>query len=72
MELRQLRYFTVLAQELTFTRAARLLHVSQSPLSFQITNLGSELGARLFHRTSCHVEQGEAGKALLPHALAVL
>jgi DNA-binding transcriptional LysR family regulator len=72
MDLKQLRYFAVLARELSFTRAARKLHVSQPPLSFQIANLESELGARLFHRTSRSVELSEAGKALLPHALAVL
>jgi DNA-binding transcriptional LysR family regulator len=72
MELRQLRYFTVLAAELSFTRAARKLHVSQPPLSFQIGKLETELGARLFDRTSRSVELSEAGKAFLPHALAVL
>ena len=72
MELRQLRYFTVLASELNFTRAAAKLHVSQPPLSFQIGNLETELGARLFHRTSRSVELSEAGKAFLPHARAVL
>jgi DNA-binding transcriptional LysR family regulator len=39
MDLRQLRYFTVLASELSFTRAAQKLHVSQPPLSYQIANL---------------------------------
>ncbi|MDB5944684.1 MAG: transcriptional regulator, LysR family, partial [Ramlibacter sp.] len=68
MELRQLRYFTVLAAELSFTRAARKLHVSQPPLSFQIGKLETELGARLFDRTSRSVELSEAGKAFLPHA----
>jgi len=72
MEFRQLRYFAVLATELSFTRAARKLHVSQPPLSYQIANLEAELGARLFNRTSRSVELSEAGKALLPHALAVL
>ena len=72
MELRQIRYFTVLADELSFTRAARRLHVSQPPLSFQISSLETELGARLFDRTSRSVVLNEAGKAFLPHALAVL
>lgn len=72
MELRQLRYFSVLATELSFTRAASKLHVSQPPLSYQIANLEKELGARLFNRTSRNVELSAAGKALLPHALAVL
>ena len=72
MELRQLRYFTVLASELNFTRAADKLNMSQPPLSYQIASLEAELGARLFNRTSRSVELSEAGKALLPHALAVL
>lgn len=72
MEIRQLRYFTVLAAELSFTRAAHRLHVSQPPLSYQIASLEAELGARLFDRTSRSVALSEAGKALLPHALAVL
>lgn len=72
MELRQIRYFTVLAEELSFTRAARRLHVSQPPLSFQIASLETELGARLFDRTSRSVMLSEAGKAFLPHAQAVL
>jgi len=72
MELRQLRYFTVLAAELNFTRAAAALHVSQPPLSFQIASLETELGARLFDRTSRSVVLSEAGKAFLPHARAVL
>ncbi len=72
MELRQLRYFTVVAAELSFTRAAHRLHVSQPPLSFQIAQLEEELGARLFDRTSRSVVLSEAGKAFLPHAQAVL
>jgi DNA-binding transcriptional LysR family regulator len=72
MELRQVRYFTVLAEELSFTRAARRLHVSQPPLSFQIASLEAELGARLFDRTSRSVVLSTAGHAFLPHAQAVL
>jgi DNA-binding transcriptional LysR family regulator len=72
MELRQIRYFTVLADELSFTRAARRLHISQPPLSFQIASLEVELGARLFDRTSRSVALSAAGQAFLPHAQAVL
>jgi DNA-binding transcriptional LysR family regulator len=72
MEMRQLRYFTVLAQELSFTRAAHKLHVSQPPLSFQIASLEEELGTRLFDRTSRSVQLNAAGHAFLPHAQAVL
>ncbi|CDS53554.1 Transcriptional regulators, LysR family [Polaromonas sp. CG9_12] len=72
MELRQIRYFSVLAEELSFTRAARRLHVSQPPLSFQIASLEAELGARLFDRTSRSVALSAAGQAFLPHAQAVL
>ena len=72
MELRQIKYFVALSDELSFTRAAKKLHVSQPPLSFQIASLESELGARLFDRTSRSVQLSEAGKAFLPHAQAVL
>ncbi len=72
MEIRQLRYFVALAEELSFTRAADKLHLSQPPLSFQIANLEAELGALLFNRSSRRVALSEAGKALLPHARAVI
>jgi LysR family transcriptional regulator, benzoate and cis,cis-muconate-responsive activator of ben and cat genes len=72
MELRQFRYFTAVAAELSFTKAAVRLNVSQPPLSQQIANLESELGARLFERTSRSVKLSEAGKALLPHVHAIL
>ena len=72
MEIRQLRYFTVVAAELSFTRAAQKLHVSQPPLSQQIASLEAELGARLFRRTSRSVALSEEGRAFLPHAQAVL
>nr|MDP2191019.1 LysR substrate-binding domain-containing protein [Rhodoferax sp.] len=72
MELRHLRYFVALAEELSFTRAARRLHVSQPPLSLQISQLEQEIGARLFQRTSRRVELTLAGQAFLTDAQAVL
>lgn len=72
MEFRQLRYFKLLAEELSFTKAAKRLHVSQPPLSYQIAQLEGELGVRLFERTSRTVTLTEAGKALVPHAKAIL
>ena len=72
MELRQLRYFVVLAKELNFTRAAEKLFVSQPPLSLQTANLEQELGSKLFYRTSRSVELSEAGKVFLTHCQAIL
>jgi DNA-binding transcriptional LysR family regulator len=61
-----------LATELSFTKAAKLLNVSQPPLSLQIAQLEEELGARLFERTSRSVTLTQAGAALQPHARAIL
>ena len=72
MELRQLRYFTALASELSLTKAAKQLNVSQPPLSLQIAQLEDELGARLFERTSRSVTLTQAGLALQSHAKAIL
>jgi DNA-binding transcriptional LysR family regulator len=72
MNLRQLRYFTVLAEELHFGRAAERLHITQSPLTLAIQKLEREVGGRLFHRTPRHVELTEAGAALLTDAHAIL
>ncbi|MEU3556657.1 LysR family transcriptional regulator [Streptomyces fragilis] len=69
---RELRYFTAVAEELSFTRAAERLFVSQPALSKQIRMLEKQLGAELFHRDRRAVRLTAVGKALLPHARATL
>ena len=67
MELRHLRCFMAVAEELHFARAAERLHVEQSPLSRTIKELEEDLGEQLFVRTSRSTRLTRAGKLFLEH-----
>lgn len=72
MELHHLKYFTTLAEELNFSRAAERLHISQPPLTRKIQQLEEDLGARLFTRNTRGVKLTPAGAALLEDAKRIL
>ena len=72
LELRQYRYFVVLAEELHFARAAGRLNIGQSNLSREIRSLEQQTGLRLFYRTSRRTELSAAGERFLDQARHVL
>src|SRR6476661_737811 len=72
LELRQLRYFVALAEELHFGRAAAREHIGQSSLSQQLQRLERELGVVLLDRTTHHVQLSPAGAVFLIDARQIL
>ena len=72
MELRQLRFFVTLAEELHFGRAAAREHIVQSALSQHVQRLEREMGVRLLDRSTHHVELTQAGVVFLVEARQIL
>jgi DNA-binding transcriptional LysR family regulator len=72
MELRHLRYFVVVAEELNFCRAAERLRIAQPPLSVQIRHLEEELGVQLFYRVKRRIKLSPAGEVLFSQGRRLL
>ena len=72
MNIKQLRYFLVVAEEKQITSAAKRLYIAQPPLSYQLKQLEKELGAQLFKRTAHGIELTDAGQILQSYASEIL
>ena len=72
MDIRQIEYFVEVAKQLSFTKAATTLHVSQPSISKAIQNFEAELGVPLFYRSSKRLELTDAGQAVLINSMQVL
>ena len=72
MNLKQLRYFLVVAEEKQITAAAKRLYIAQPPLSYQLKQLEKELGAQLFKRTAHGIELTDAGQIFQSYANEII
>src|SRR5436190_23616270 len=72
MELRHLRYFVAVAEDLSFTKAAQKLRLAQPSLTRQVRNLEEEIGVRLLNRANNRVALTEAGRVFLSDSKKVL
>ena len=72
MELRHLRYFAAVAEDLNFTKAAVKLHLAQPSLTRQVHNLEEEIGVRLLNRSKGQVTLTEEGRSFLGDARRIL
>ena len=72
MDIRQLRYFIAIAEEKQITAASKRLHMTQPPLSQQLSSMEQELGVDLFSRNGRYLELTEAGEALYRNAINIV